>query len=451
MFNFSRRRFIKTGITNAALLGFGNQLVVGQLLAANLGDLEIDSYLTDRRLTLKRLAPKFEGLLLGSMIGDAMGGPLEFDEQKHASQVMPNLRDWGEKRRLTSKDIATLSESVPLHSYETLRPDPAPYGQWRESAPAGTVTDDTRHKIILIDALRRGYQENRSVVVEDLARSYLDFDQHACIAKHPEYKLLLKEGHEEFRLSSRWVLGERDPKLALPPERIWAGSQTCCGFMTLLPLACLFPGKPLKAYKAAFLLGFFDNGWAKDLSSSVVAALSTALMLQADPTIPEQRREAWQKMEATMLRIDPYRYADSPYTKKPSTRWIDYAHEVVREANGSPKKLFSLLEEECFQNHWWESHLIFVITFACAEFCDYVPLAAMHMVLDFGHDTDSSAQLLGAMIGAIHGAEIFSHEMRQTVKERLEEDYLEETDEWISLLQRLAEKPNSAIDFKAGS
>ncbi len=34
------------------------------------------------------------------------------------------------------------------------RLEPAPYGPWPARAPAGTVTDDTRHKIVLMRALR---------------------------------------------------------------------------------------------------------------------------------------------------------------------------------------------------------------------------------------------------------------------------------------------------------
>ena len=53
--------------------------------------------------------------------------------------------------------------------------------------------------------------------------------------------------------------------------------------------------------------------------------------------------------------------------------------------------------------------------FAVAELADYHPMASMQLILEFGHDTDSYAQVLGAILGALHGKEVFPEEMRRTV------------------------------------
>ena len=57
--------------------------------------------------------------------------------------------------RLTDGDLTRLAASVPFHDYKSLRPDTSPYGPWRKNAIAGTLTDDSRHKIVLIHAMAR--------------------------------------------------------------------------------------------------------------------------------------------------------------------------------------------------------------------------------------------------------------------------------------------------------
>ncbi|MEM9353700.1 MAG: ADP-ribosylglycohydrolase family protein [Planctomycetota bacterium] len=387
-------------------------------------------------LTLAKLL----GLVHGSLLGDAVGGPLEFDENDLASRHMPRLRDGPHGQSLNRNHIEQLAETVPLLGYEELRPSTAPYGPWAACAPAGTVTDDSRHKIVLMDALRRARDSGQPATRRSLAESYLRFDSHPCIEAHPPYRELNQVGHAEFRLAARWVLGERSPELALPPERIWAGTGTCCGMMSLLPLAGALPGRPEAAYRAAFELGFFDNGNAKDINSALVAALSVAITLEADHRDQASRRQAWQKLKQVMLATDPFRYEDSPYTKRPVRKWIEFAEEAVRRAAGVPKELFRVFADECRVEHWWESHLIFVIVLACSELCDYEPLATLHVILDFGYDTDSSAQVLGAIVGALFGPGVFPAAMRKTVRDRFRVDYLEDVEEWATVLADLSDR-----------
>ncbi len=369
-----------------------------------------------------------------------MGGPVEFDEEGRAGQLMPRLRDWPRERAIGPSDLKTLAASLPLHGYEQLRPTTASYGPWTTSAPAGTVTDDSRHKIILMDALRRARDSGEPATRRSLAKAYLRFDNHPCIAAHPGYSDLNEEGHAEFRQAARWVLGQTSTERALPPERIWAGVGTCCGMMTLLPLAGAFPNRPEAAYRAAFELGFFDNGNAKDINAALVAALAVAITLDADHNDPASRRQAWQQLKQVMLETDPFRYEDSPYTKRPVRQWMDYAEEAVRRSAGSPKALYRIFADECRVEHWWESHLIFVIVLACSELCDYDPLATMHVILDFGYDTDSSAQVLGAIAGALFGSDVFPAAMRATVTEQFQADYLEDLDEWTAVLSDLSDR-----------
>ena len=72
------------------------------------------------------------------------------------------------------------------------------------------------------------------------------------------------------------------------------------------------------------------------------------------------------------------------------------------------------------------------------KFCDFDALAAMHLTLDFGHDTDSYAQLLGAMAGAVHGMGLFPDSMTSAVQSRLMVDYGETVEDWVQTITSAA-------------
>ena len=63
----------------------------------------------------------------------------------------------------------------------------------------------------------------------------------------------------------------------------------------------------------------------------------------------------------------------------------------------------------------------------------------MQLSIDFGHDTDSYAQVLGAMAGAVHGLDIFPMSMADAVESRLLADYGESVDSWVATLGRAAD------------
>lgn len=376
-------------------------------------------------------ARRVEGLLIGAMIGDAAGGPVEFRPPDASAAWLPRCRDWPEERRVDSDTLRDFAESFRLTPYADLRPGVEPYGQWSPRAAAGTLTDDTRHKIVLIEALRS--KGGAELTANGLARAYLRAKDLPAVRARPDYARLHAASFGEFERASRWVLGERDLRRSAPPDRLWAGLPTCCGQMTMTPLAALYPGRPREAYLACYDAAFFDVGAAKDLNSAIVAGLAAALSLEP-PTDAAERAGAWASVIAAMRLTDPLNYRGTPFVRRPIDRWTRFAAEAVKRAGGRPKRLYSILEEEGEARTYWEAHATLAQAFAAIEFCDYEPLAAMTLLLDFGHDTDSTAQLLGAFIGAVHGPEVFPNDMRQAVRTSLAEDYGESLDAWVDLL-----------------
>jgi hypothetical protein len=427
---FSRRQFM-SALASSTFLSQGGPLAAEQAPPSEVATDDI------------QLRRRIEGMLVGSLIGDAAGGPVEFRLPEEIVDWMPACRGWDDGRRLTADDLHRLSTSFPLFSYADLRPVPEPYAHWTPSAGPGTVTDDSRHKMILLNALRAAQAEGRLPIgTRDLAAAYVQFPMSTPIAKRPEYAELCRESGLEFNRAARWVLGQRDSDQAAPPQRMWGGLDTCCGQMTLLPLAAIYAGQPSQAYQATYQLGFMDNGPGKDINAALVAGLAFALgapPLSATPpasTLSERRR-SWQCTTAVMNHTDPYRYADIPWVPRPITHWLQFASVVAARAEGQPKRLYRLLEQEADVRYYWEAHFVVALGFSMIEFCDYEPLAALHLLLDFGHDTDSVAQLMGAFIGALHGPEIFPATMRQTVVSRLTADYDQSLPEWVELLLAL--------------
>lgn len=371
-----------------------------------------------------------EGLLLGGLIGDALGGPIEFLPPDGSRTGLVDARTWKPDRQLTLADLKKLSGSVPLLSYRTLRPQPASYGPWEKEAPAGTLTDDSRHKIVLIRAIQTASKRGVPLTAELIAKSFLAFEPERY-SSDAELQRLTEEGLREYRYAARWLLGERDPSKARPLERLWAGVNNCSGQMLLPPLALAYAGEPEKAYRKAFEINFVDAPQARDMASSLVAGLAELL---SPKHLGKSESTRWEIFLDAMRDTDPFRYRDVPFAGRPLNKWLDTAEELATQADRKPKELYRLLETEGKPVYWWDAHFTLLVPLSMMHFCDGDPLAALHLTLDFGHDTDSYAQVLGCIVGAIHGSTVFPAPMIEAVQRTLRRDYDESTSDWIKLL-----------------
>lgn len=399
-----RRNFLRTAatawVTLAASPGWPLQAAEGPPKALDLRD-------------------RTRGLLLGSALGDAFGGPIEFQSHEDVARIPDPPKVWKDGETLDAQARSATAARLRLRPYAPLRTKPESYAMWNAYAAPGTVTDDTRHKLILLEALRAAVEQDADLDARGLAKAYLDWTRQPILQEKQGYDTLAADWLEEWQLSARWILGERDLAKARPPERMWQGLPTCCGQMTLLPLATIFPGQPDRAYLAAWHLGWFDNGFGKDLNAALVAGLATALITPIDP---KQPRAAWDAILSSMRSTDPFGYGRIRWTGRAVDRWLDLALRLSREAKGEPARLFAALETEFRQTTKWEAQVPFVVTFACLDLAAHDPLAALQLSLEWGHDTDSYAALLGAFVGAVHGASLFPLEWRDAVAARLRTD-----------------------------
>ena len=388
-------------------------------------------------LATSDLERRISGMLYGTAFGDAFGGPIEFQDSDQIQKLPIPPRQWRTDDDLNPDERKALAARIQLRPYDPLRPLPESYGQWNPHAAPGTITDDTRHKLILLNALHRADHQNRwPFGSREMAQAFLDWPSERVISGNPGYRALAADWLEEWQLSARWLLGERDPLLSRPPERMWQGLPTCCGQMTSLPLAALFPGRPEEAYQAAWRIGFFDNGWGKDLNAAIVAGLSVALTLPSDRSNPGK---AWDQILSAMRACDPYGYSRIRWTKRAVDRWLNYALRTARDSGGHPARMFVAWETEFRENAKWEAQIPFVVMIGCLSLCDFDPLASLQLTQEWGWDTDSYAQLLGAFVGALYGKEIFRLEWLEAVQAGLDRDFNVRLDREATFLTRLAQ------------
>lgn len=386
----------------------------------------------DRAWAGTSASDRASAMLLGSLIGDALGGPIEFLPPEAVSGIMPAARNWDDARTINRDELDRLAGSLRMLPYDTLRPDTASYGPWVERAPAGTITDDSRHKIILMRAVRAMVNEGRHhLTKQDLAKAFLAFSPQAGVDPEGMLAELVEEGLREYRMASRWILGERNSDQAYPVERLWAGVSNCSGQMALLPLAAIFPGQPERAYRETFRLDFIDAPIARDIVSAINAGLSAVLGPAADAMSDQER---WELMIETIRATDPYRFAQVPFAGRQLDRWLELSESIVQRSQGRPSVAYRLLETEGKPVYYWDAHFTLLVPLTLLKLCQFDPIAAMHLTLDFGHDTDSYAQIVGAMSGAVHGQGIWSETMSAAVQSRLAADYGETIKDWQRLL-----------------
>lgn len=376
---------------------------------------------------------KVKGLLLGTLIGDALGGPIEF--QGHAEiQASPNPpKRWTDTTELMNDEaIKSAKDRMYLREYKYLLPFVQPYGCWTENAPPGSVTDDSRHKMIFMQMLRTALKNDQwPLTSKHSAQAYLDWSQSITIRTHPGYDTLCPQWLGESYKSINWMMGNRKIGEAYPIERMWNALPTCYGQMALTPMAALYPGEPERAYLAAYNTAWFDIGFAKDMVAASVAGISVALTLDPSAMTGEQ---LWDKVFEAMKKTDPYDYSEVPWCSRQVQRWLDVSDMYVKEANGSPAKLFALLDKEFMYTTKWEAQVPFLVVFSVLKICRYDPLAAMQLCIEWGNDHDTYPQFLGAFVGALYGPDIFKADMKNTVTKRLQLDYDEDVDEWVNTL-----------------
>ncbi|MEO1049750.1 MAG: ADP-ribosylglycohydrolase family protein [Bacteroidota bacterium] len=350
---------------------------------------------------------KVRGMLMGSFIGDAAGGPYEF--------VWPLSRNsWStNSEKLTKVMLPQIASAFKMTPY---REPLEPYGAWIDDAPKGSVTDDTRLKLIFINSLGR----KKEISTKRFAQHLIDYPS----TVKPEYRLLAQQWLEQFIPSALYVTGKKKDPRAKPPQTIWAGVPTNLGQMTFLPIAAIHPNQPELSYKESWEVDYFDFGYGRDMHASIIAGLSHAFNDTA----------TWAGIKHVMQETDPFDMNSIPWAKRRTAYWIKYAEDIADQSDGNVARLFEILEHEMHVIEWWDAWIPLVMMISIGELTDYDPIATIQLAIEFGYDTDSYAQLIGAFMGALHGPEIFPEDMQKAVTSQLKEQLNEDFEALVSRL-----------------
>ena len=80
---------------------------------------------------------KLSGLFYGSLFGDALGGPIEFQGQDWVQKTPHPIKIWEKGEVLNTASIKLAEERLMLRTYRHLLPTAESYGVWTSNALPG--------------------------------------------------------------------------------------------------------------------------------------------------------------------------------------------------------------------------------------------------------------------------------------------------------------------------
>lgn len=356
----------------------------------------------DEQLTKELYYDKVLGMLVGSAIGDAMGAPTEM-WHRHQIKAQYGYVD--------SMDIVTREGS--------------PEGPWETNLPAGATTDDTRWKFLMGKFLTQEGKPQDSL--NDKAFAQFIIEHYTARKKELKNADELTPQETERRLRHTLWLQEwanvSVPYLAgdltgysYALNKFYGGEMACAGMLYAPVVGAYYPAMPDRAYREAYRLGFFDLGYARDITGLTAAYVSEAMKPGATiETITKVTRIT-----------DPLNYFDSRLINRSAYRIHQTAKSIVHEAKslttgsltpGSPpknfkrdtlfhhqlQKAYALLENN-LQDIPFHAAEIHLINLTALEFSEGDFAMAMEFIVNFGRDNDTVAAVTGAILGAYWGA-----------------------------------------------
>jgi ADP-ribosylglycohydrolase len=316
------------------------------------------------------LFDKIYASMLAAAIGDAMGGPVE---------------DWHFERIVEKHGIVDCL--LPYH-------DPPDYHAHFATAP-GTVTDDTRLKHILCQAIiARGNMPRRGDLIK------------ACADAYYVAQTDLERGFlEEYVLAGMHGQG----------KLIWGGQPTNGFIMMNSPLGLICPCDPESAFALSYELDFISDGYAKYSAGIAAAAVSAAMSPSASLT---------SSIESALAACQAHR-VEGELTRQ----WHWYGHvfqlneRLVKTAVDIAARhgdVFSLRAEyyESLQASLVGSEAAQTLAVALGMLvaADGDLRQAIIGCVNYGRDNDSYATVAGAIAGALHGTSAIPPDWRGTVE-----------------------------------
>lgn len=355
----------------------------------------------DTSLSREVLYDKMLGSLVGSAIGDAMGGPTEMWGRDYIQA------QWG---YVDTLDVLTREGSAE--------------GPWEDNLPGGGTTDDTRWKYFVGNFMASKPAHRDSTQAKDFAKYLLD----AYEAEIVQLKSTESFDPEPFDRQLRqmaWLqewAGVAKPfmegdaeKYAYALNRFYGGEMTCAGMLYAPAIGAFYPAMPLKAYKEGYRLGFFDIGYARDITALTSAHVAKAM-------------QPGSKLNDILLvarDIDPNRYfntrlvgriayrilADAKYINHESQKAMEETTKAVKLPKNwkygeayyrKVEKAYEMLDEK-LQDIPFHAAEIYIINLTAILVAEGDFRKAIEFVVNYGRDNDTVGAVTGAILGAYWG------------------------------------------------
>jgi hypothetical protein len=287
----------------------------------------------------------------------------------------------------------------------------SPEGIWKANLPAGGTTDDTRWKNLTVDYLLS--QKSESLDSKAFA-SHLLNTYRGSLDKLKKTEGTDVEPFENALQEANWL--SEWAKVASPYlednlggyadslSKFYGGEMVCAGLLYAPTLGAFFPGNPKKAYREAYKLSIFDQGYARDLTA-LAAAMTAAGMAP----------KASQDSLLATLRLDPEGYFQSRLVGRTSHKLLKDALTIVREANkldslpsrlalGNPALVYAYSELDHRQQDMpFHAGEIYQQALTAMLFTDFDFMGTLTFLTNYGRDNDTTASLAGGILGAWYG------------------------------------------------
>lgn len=325
-----------------------------------------------------KLFKKIYGALIGSAIGDAMGGPVEM-------YYYPDI----------VKKHGWVSSLLP---YDDITP--SAHGPW--SKEAGTYTDDSRMSKIFLEAIVScaGVPSEK-----DIAKAYSTYYYNA------------KEGFPKEFIEEYYMKG-----IYGNDKQIFGGQPTNGAIMGIAPFGVINPCNPQKALDDAFKAAFMVEGYARYSAAIAASAISAAMI----PKIKylEVIEESLKALTQHKGRVEGDLWKNShmyPHVGMKNEKLIRKCIEIsdkYEDISSLREDLLKTVEQQFFADGAETLAIAFTMFYkAKGNFIDTV-----EGCVNFGRDNDSSAAVAGAIAGAFNGVDAIPKE-------------------WITLVESVNEGP----------
>ncbi len=324
------------------------------------------------------------GCMVGSAIGDAFGGVVEFRSAQDVERIAG--KPWVDEFLPYAADHGT-----------------HPVGVWEPAPPRGTGTDDTRYNQLFVECvIRNGGLINSQFLAIEYIQRYREPEDF-----YPEkYRDLARRQYWWMYERSCAHLGMEKSPFGWPPwvaDAMGNAYPKLMGLISLAPAGLLYRNEPEEAYKKVFELDFLDIGYARDATAMLGAMVSAAL----------GGNVSGRDLIRIGLDTDPFGFERGRFMVRNVQRFLEIA-----ETAPSDRALIDALAPEVARRHPFDPIDVLGVPMTAVHYCDGDPLRSIIMSANDRNldetgaftgmrDVDCVANVAGAIVGALHGVDAF--------------------------------------------